>query len=40
MLHVDCFGEALNKTRDGLDCKNYYACNPAFDKGCGKMENC
>ena len=31
ILHVDCIAEALNKTREGLDRKNYYAYNPAFD---------
>ena len=40
LVHYQRFAEALNKTRDGLDCNNYYACNPAFDKGCGKMKNC
>ena len=36
MLHVDCFGDALRITQDKLDAKNFYACNPAFDKGCGQ----
>ena len=40
MLHVDCFGDALRITQDKLDSKNFYACNPSFDKGCGKMKNC
>jgi spore coat protein JC len=40
MLHVDCFGDALRITQDNLDSKNFYAYNPAFDKGCGKMKNC
>ena len=31
LVHYQRFAEALNKTRDSLDCKNYYAYNPAFD---------
>ncbi len=31
LVHYQRFAEALNKTRDSLDCKNYYATNPAFD---------
>ncbi len=31
LVHYQRFAEALNKTRDSLDCKNYYAINPAFD---------
>jgi spore coat protein JC len=29
------FCEGLRFVTDKLDCKNYYACNPAFDKNCG-----
>ena len=32
MNEVSDIEEALNKTRDSLDAKNYYATNPAFDK--------
>jgi spore coat protein JC len=32
LVHYQRFAEALNKTRDSLDAKNYYAINPAFDK--------
>ena len=35
IVHYQRFAEALNKTRERLDSKNYYACNPAFDKNCG-----
>ena len=31
-------GEGLRITQDNLNSKNFYACNPAFDKQCGK--NC
>lgn len=32
VVHYQRFGEALRKTIDKLDSKNYYAVNPAFDK--------
>ena len=34
--HYQRFDEALEITTDRLNRKNYYACNPAFDKNCGK----
>ena len=40
IVHYQRFGEALRITQDNLDSKNFYACNPAFDKGCGRMKNC
>jgi len=40
LVHYQRFAEALRITQDDLDSKNFYACNPAFDKGCGKMKNC
>ena len=36
VVHYQRFAEALHSTQDRLDSKNFYACNPAFDKGCGK----
>ncbi len=36
VVHFQRFGEALQIAKDDLDSKNYYACNPAFDAGCGK----
>ena len=30
MLYVDCFGEALRRTQEQLDQKNYYAFNPEY----------
>lgn len=32
IVHYQRFGEALEIIRRDLDCKNYYAFNPAFDK--------
>ena len=40
IVHYQRFGDALRITQDKLDSKNFYACNPSFDKGCGKMKNC
>ena len=34
--HFQRFGEALRLMTDKLDSKNYYMCNPSFDKHCGK----
>ena len=36
IVHFQRFGDALRVAQDKLDCKNFYACNPGFDKGCGK----
>ena len=36
IVHYQRFAEALRSTQDRLDSKNFYACNPAFDKKCGK----
>ncbi len=36
IVHYQRFGEALRRTTDRLDSKNFYACNPSFDKKCGK----
>ena len=36
IVHFQRFGEALRITQDNLDARNFYACNPAFDKNCGK----
>ena len=38
IVHYQRFGEALRLTADRLDSKNFYACNPNFDKNCG-MKN-
>ena len=36
VIHYQRFGEALRLTTDRLDCKNFYAFNPGFDKQNGK----
>ena len=40
VVHYQRFADALRITQEKLDSKNFYACNPSFDKGCGKMKNC
>lgn len=32
IVHYQRFGESLRLVTDKLDSKNYYACNPSFDK--------
>ena len=36
VVHYQRFGEALRLAEDRLDGRNFYACNPGFDKNCGK----
>lgn len=36
IVHYQRFGEALRIAQDNLNAKNFYACNPVFDKNCGK----
>ena len=31
IVHFQRFGESLRRVQDKLDCKNFYAFNPAFD---------
>ena len=33
IVHYQRFGDALRITQEHLDSKNFYAINPAFDKG-------
>ena len=40
IVHYQRFGDCIRIAQDHLDSKNFYACNPSFDKGCGKMKNC
>ena len=40
VVHYQRFGDCIRIAQDHLDSKNFYACNPSFDKGCGKMKNC
>ena len=39
IVHYQRFGDCIRIAQDHLDSKNFYACNPSFDKGCGKMKN-
>ncbi len=32
IVHYQRFGEAIRITQDNLDSRNFYACNPSFDK--------
>ncbi|MBQ9977330.1 MAG: manganese catalase family protein [Clostridia bacterium] len=36
IVHYQRFGEGLERAKDRLNSKNFYACNPSFDKNCGK----
>lgn len=36
IVHYQRFGEGLRLTTERLDSRNFYACNPSFDKDCGK----
>ncbi len=36
IVHFQRFGEAMRLTQDQLNSRNFYACNPSFDKCCGK----
>ncbi len=36
IVHYQRFGEALRITQETLNSKYFYACNPSFDRGCGK----
>ena len=40
IVHYQRFGDALRLTQDDLDSKNFYAYNPAFDKGCKRGNDC
>ena len=40
IVHYQRFGDCIRIAQDHLDSKNFYACNPSFDKNCGKMKNC
>jgi spore coat protein JC len=38
VVHYQRFGDALRIAQDKLDARNFYACNPSFDKNCGKRQ--
>lgn len=37
IVHYQRFGENLRLATDRLNSRNFYACNPNFDKNCGKQ---
>ena len=39
LVHFQRFGDALRIAQDRMNEKNFYACNPSYDKNCGKMKN-
>ena len=39
IVHFQRFSDAMRIAQDNLDSKNFYACNPSFDKNCGRMKN-
>ena len=36
IVHFQRFGEGLRNVQDHLNSRNFYSCNPSFDKNCGK----
>ncbi|MBR7185184.1 MAG: manganese catalase family protein [Clostridia bacterium] len=36
IVHYQRFCDGLRIAQDHMDSRNFYACNPAFDRGCGK----
>jgi len=38
IVHYQRFGEALRIAQDNLNSRNFYACNPSFDKNCGNRK--
>ena len=36
IVHYQRFSDALRISQENLNSKNFYACNPSFDKNCGK----
>ena len=36
IVHFQRFSDAMRIVQDNLDSKNFYACNPGFDKNCKK----
>ncbi|MBQ8095373.1 MAG: manganese catalase family protein [Clostridia bacterium] len=38
VVHFQRFGEAMRMVQDKMNAKNFYACNPSFDKNCMKRK--
>ena len=36
VVHFQRFGEAMRMVQDKMDARNFYACNPSFDRNCMK----
>ena len=36
VVHFQRFGEAMRMVQDRMDARNFYACNPSYDKKCMK----
>ena len=36
IVHFQRFGEALREVQEDLNAKNFYCCNPSFDKNCSR----
>ena len=36
IVHFQRFGEGLRNVQDLLNSRNFYSCNPSFDKNCRK----
>ncbi|MBR2086428.1 MAG: manganese catalase family protein [Oscillospiraceae bacterium] len=36
VVHFQRFGEAMRMVQDRMDARNFYACNPSYDKRCMK----
>ncbi len=39
VVHFQRFGEAMRMVQDRLDARNFYGCNPSFDKNCMRKKN-
>ena len=39
IVHYQRFGECLRQVQDSLHTRNFYACNPEFDRCCGEGQN-
>ena len=39
IVHYQRFGDSIRIAQDHLESKDFYACNPSFDKNYGKMKN-
>jgi spore coat protein JC len=40
IVHYQRFADAIRIAQDNLDSKNFYACNPSFDKNCPNNRKC